>query len=135
PVRIQPVRDGRRAAAIDDLVAVEAPLELRLDGRPLTVVMRTPGEDEELARGFLFTEGLIVALDDVQSMTRPARLSGDEVGNVLDLRLRPRAERPRLERVFYASSSCGVCGKSSIASLAMRAPAVTSSLALPLAVA
>jgi FdhD protein len=133
-VRVAQVRAGRRAE-VDDQVAVEAPLELRVDGKALTVIMRTPGEDEELARGFLFSEGVIDQLSDLTAIRRPERLTGDEVGNVLDLSLRPGTGAPRLERVFYASSSCGVCGKSSISSLAVRAPAVASALTLPLALA
>jgi FdhD protein len=136
---VAPVREGRFAAARDDRVAVEAPLELRIDGRALTVIMRTPGpagshEDEELVRGFLFSEGLIVALEDLISLARPERLVGDEVGNVIEVRLRAGRNAPRLERVFYASSSCGVCGKSSIASLALRAEEVRSTLRVPLPV-
>jgi FdhD protein len=123
------LRDGASAAAPDQLAA-EAPLELRLGGRPLTVVMRTPGADEELVRGFLFTEGLIATAGDVVALRRPEGLTGDEVGNVLAIELAPTpAGTPHPpERLFYASSSCGVCGKSSIAALAVRAPLVRSSL-------
>jgi FdhD protein len=96
--------------------------------------MRTPGptDDEELVRGFLYSEGLIARAADVVSLSRPERLTGDEVGNVIEVEL--SGEAPRLERVFYASSSCGVCGKSSISSLAVHAPAVSSSLRVTRAV-
>jgi FdhD protein len=117
---------GAAASEERDRVAVEAPLELRLGGRALTVIMRTPGADEELVRGFLYSEGMIARAADVVSLARPERLTGDEVGNVIAVEL--AGEAPPLERVFYASSSCGVCGKSSISSLAIRAPAVSSSL-------
>jgi FdhD protein len=119
---------GDDASFARDRVAVEAPLELRLDGKPLTVIMRTPGGDEELARGFLYTEGVIARAEDIVAVARPERLTGEELGNVLAISLAPTATAPRLERLFYASSSCGVCGKSSIASLAVRAPLVTSRL-------
>src|SRR3954467_305541 len=91
------VRDGE-----EDYVAVEEPLEIRVDGAPLAVTMRTPGHDEELALGFLFGEGLIDG-------PRAAGLTEDFAANVVEvagpLRRDPGARR------FYTSSSCGVCGK------------------------
>jgi FdhD protein len=127
-------REGGRAEA-EDTVAVEAPLELRIGGQPLVILMRTPGaprEDEELARGFLFTEGVIADARDLVELSRPERLIGDELGNVLEARLRPGLTPPPLERAFYASSSCGVCGKRSIASLRLRAPAIAEPTTLTL---
>lgn len=121
------VRDGRIAeSAATDEVAVEAPLELRLAGKSLTVLMRTPGEDDELVLGFLYTEGMIQRATDVRAMKRPENLVGDEVGNVLDVALDAAIAPRPMERLFYASSSCGVCGKNSISSLAIHAPAVES---------
>jgi FdhD protein len=121
---------GEGAELVRDHVAGEAPLELRLGTRPLTVIMRTPAtndeSDEELARGFLYTEGIIGSAAEIVSLTRPERLSGDEIGNVLSIELAPGAKPPVVERLFYSSSSCGVCGKASIAQLAVRAPKVTS---------
>jgi FdhD protein len=132
------VRDGRVVATgAPDRVVVEAPLELRVGGKPLTVVMRTPGQDEELARGFLYSEGMIGSLADLLFVRRPDGLTGDEAGNVLDLHLAPPPvglggpggpKRPALERSFVASSSCGVCGKTSIAQLAIHAQPLRSSL-------
>src|SRR5262249_20341196 len=116
------------AELVRDQLAVEAPLELRLGTRAVTVIMRTPGEDEELARGFLFTEGLIGAASDIAAITRPEQLSGDEIGNVLSIELVPGVNPPPYERVFSSSSSCGVCGKSSIAQLAVHAPPLDSNL-------
>lgn len=112
----------------EDRVAVEAPLELRLGGKAATVLMRTPGHDEELARGFLFGEGIIARAADVVSMTRPENLTGDERGNVLAIELDPSRSLPPIERMFYSSSSCGVCGKNAIAQLAVRATPTTSTL-------
>jgi FdhD protein len=126
-VKIERIRDGARAAD-DDEIAVEAPLEIRVAGKALTVVMRTPGHDEELARGFLYAESLVDDAADIASVTRPAALTGDEVGNVVDVALRPGARTPAGERLFYASSSCGVCGKNAISALRVRAPVVSSSL-------
>ena len=101
------VRDGER-----DEVAVEQPLEIRVDGAPLAVTMRTPGHDEELALGFLLTEGLI---DGVHSVG----LTPDLAANVIEvegpLRRDPGARR------FYTTSSCGVCGKGALAEVAVDA--------------
>jgi FdhD protein len=119
---------GDGAELVRDRVAEEAPLELRLGARPLTVIMRTPGEDEELARGFLYTEGIIGGLEEIIELERPENLSGDEIGNVLSIQLAPGARPPPVERLFYSSSSCGVCGKASIAQLAVRAAPIDSPL-------
>ncbi|HEX6839304.1 MAG TPA: formate dehydrogenase accessory sulfurtransferase FdhD [Polyangia bacterium] len=117
----------------EDEIAVEAPLEIRVGGKALTVVMRTPGSDEELARGFLYAEGLVDGAADIVAIARPTALTGDEVGNVVDVTLRRGARAPEGERLFYASSSCGVCGKNAISALRVRAPVVTSSLSVPAA--
>ena len=99
------------AEAAGNRVAAEAPLELRIGGRAMTVIMRTPGCDEELARGFLYTEGLIATAADVSAIERPPGLVGDELGNVLSITLAAGCEGPRTERLFYASSSCGVAAR------------------------
>jgi FdhD protein len=95
----------------EDVVAVEEPLEIRVDGRPLAVTMRTPGHDEELALGFLYGEGLI-------DRAHPAGPDADLSANVIEV------EGPLLrdpgERRFYTSSSCGVCGKGAIEEVAVR---------------
>ena len=126
-MKIDRIRGGARSA-VDDEIAVEAPLEIRVGGKALTVVMRTPGHDEELARGFLYAESLVDDAADIVAITRPEKLTGDELGNVVDVTLRPGARTPAGERLFYASSSCGVCGKNAISALRVRAPVVTSSL-------
>ena len=109
---------GRRR--MDD-VALEAPLEIRFAGMPATVLMRTPGHDEELVRGFLFSEGIITRADDILSLCRPDDLSGSLVGNVIDVRFSAAHRQPVLDRSFLSSASCGACGKSSIESLEFRA--------------
>jgi FdhD protein len=100
-------------AGLTDEVAVEEPLELRVDGRPLTVTMRTPGHDDELAAGFLYGEGLV---------DRPPRiaLSEDLAANVVEV-AGPLARDPG-ERRFYTTSSCGVCGKGALEEVAVHAP-------------
>jgi FdhD protein len=117
------------ARASDDAVAVEAPLEFRLDGAPGAVTMRTPGDDHELLRGFLFGEGLIADADEIREIRAPEDLAPEDRGHVLDVRLRNPLARKRLpERSSFASSSCGVCGKVSLASLRVRAPRVQAPL-------
>jgi FdhD protein len=107
---------------------VEAPLEVRFGGKAATVLMRTPGDDEELVRGFLLSEGLITSAEDIVRVSRPAGLSPGEAGNVVDVELYPSPTRPELDRPLYSSSSCGVCGKRSIASLEIAAPRVEATL-------
>lgn len=99
---------------VADEVAVEDPLEIRIDGEPLAVTMRTPGNDEELALGFLHGEGLIAE-------AREAGPPPDLAGNTIDV-AGPLLRDPGA-RNFYTSSSCGVCGKGSIESVAVDAPA------------
>jgi FdhD protein len=98
-------RDGER-----DAVAVEEPLEIRVDGRPLSVTMRTPGHDEELALGFLFGEGLIDG-------PRPVGLTEDFALNTVEV-AGPLLRDPG-ERRFYTTSSCGVCGKGALEEVAV----------------
>ena len=105
-----------RVDGLADEVAVEEPLEIRVDGRPLAVTMRTPGHDEELALGFCLTEGL-----------RPtaARPPDDLAANVIDVDA-PGADLDRVQRSFYTSSSCGVCGKGALEAVAVEAPRIES---------
>ena len=104
--------------AAGDLVAVEEPLEIRIGGTPVAVTMRTPGHDEELALGFCLSEGL-----------RPvsARLPDDLAANAVEIEA-PGADLGSLQRSFYTSSSCGVCGKGALEAVAVDAPRVDSGL-------
>jgi FdhD protein len=105
-----------------DVLAVEEPLEIRIEGRPVAVTMRTPGHDEELALGFCLSEGL-----------RPtgARLPDDLSANAVEVDA-PGFDPARLQRSFYTSSSCGVCGKGALEAVSVEAEAVTSTLIAPL---
>jgi FdhD protein len=89
-----------------DAVAVEEPLEIRIEGRPVAVTMRTPGHDEELALGFCLSEGLA---------PRDARLPDDLGANAVEVDA-PGFDPERLQRSFYTTSSCGVCGKGAVES-------------------
>jgi len=119
---IQVSANGRRGRP--DALAAEEPLELRVDGRALAVTMRTPGYDIELAHGFLLTEGVLTAASDV----RIARYCDgtDEDGrntyNVLDVSLAEGVSPPEtgVERNFYTTSSCGVCGKAALDAVRLR---------------
>jgi len=101
-----------------DRLAVEEPLELRVTGKPLAVTMRTPGHDVELAHGFLLTEGVIGAVPDVSGARYCDSVDdeGKNTYNVLDVALGPGVPPPDpgVERNFYTTSSCGVCGKASL---------------------
>ena len=102
-----------------DLLATEEPLEIRVDGSPLTVTMRTPGDDIDLAAGFLFTEGLLPRLDDVHEI----RMCDE---NVAAVTLKPGrtlaggSGRQTAARNFLTTSACGVCGKDSIEAIRVR---------------
>jgi FdhD protein len=108
-----PVRkhQGGSQHAEQDLIAVEEPLEILVNGRNLAITMRTPGNDEELTAGFLFTEGLLHSPSAIQEIVAAE--------NRVDLRLREDsdADLSRLQRNFYLTSSCGVCGKASLDAL------------------
>jgi FdhD protein len=101
-----------------DVVAVEEPLEIRINGSPVAVTMRTPGHDEELALGFALSEGL-----------RPegARLPDDLAANTVELDA-AGFDPARLARSFYTSSSCGVCGKGALEAVAVEASRIESKL-------
>ena len=102
-----------------DLLAAEEPLEIRVDGAPLTVTMRTPGDDIDLAAGFLFTEGLLPRLDDVHEI----RMCDENVAGVTLKPGRTLATGPgrqTAERNFLTTSACGVCGKDSIEAIRVR---------------
>ncbi|HEX7082129.1 MAG TPA: formate dehydrogenase accessory sulfurtransferase FdhD [Gammaproteobacteria bacterium] len=123
-------RVGLGAGVEDDVVATEEPLEIRLGyfvGREhreqsISVTMRTPGKDLELAVGFLFTEGIVRASRDVASVGPCGPPAADGLVNVVRVELAPDVEvdLDRLERHFYTSSSCGVCGKSSLEAVAVQ---------------
>ncbi|MBA2390282.1 MAG: formate dehydrogenase accessory sulfurtransferase FdhD [Geodermatophilaceae bacterium] len=101
-----------------DTVAAEEPLEIRLGGTPLSVTMRTPGDDFDLVHGFLATEGVVADVDAVRTMRYCAGKDeeGKQTYNVIDVTLADGVATPELslQRNFYTTSSCGVCGKASI---------------------
>ncbi|AFM18211.1 formate dehydrogenase family accessory protein FdhD [Mycolicibacterium chubuense NBB4] len=109
---------ARDAVARPETLAVEEPLEIRVNGAAITVTMRTPGSDVELAQGFLLTEGVVAKRDDIVAVRycRGAAEDGVNTYNVLDVTLAPDVAAPDVDptRNFYTTSSCGVCGKASL---------------------
>ena len=110
-----------------DELAREEPLEIRVETRPVSVTMRTPGHDRELATGFLLSEGLITSKEDILDIKPYPR---EEAGNVIDVFLSPnvKVDFASLTRHVFASSSCGICGKASIDAVHRQFPPATSEL-------
>jgi FdhD protein len=107
---------GRTPSPRQDELAIEEPLEIRVKGRAVSVTMRTPGHDRELAAGFLLSEGIIKCAEDVLDI-EPCK--HDSIGNIVNVTLTPRTnvDFDRLTRHVFASSSCGLCGKATIDSI------------------
>ena len=127
---------GVRSEAQDDVVAVEEPLEIQLGGAPLAVVMRTPGHDEDLALGFLVTERVVASPADVVSVRHSRAVADPDASeNVLRVRLAEgvAVDLDALRRNLYASSSCGICGKATIANALATAPPLTDASRFPAA--
>ena len=117
--------DGGRAEAAEDAVAREEPLEIRLGGAPLAVVMRTPGDDEELTAGFLVSERVVRSPADIASLRHaPAPGDPDAEDNAIQVVLAPgvAVDLDALRRNLYASSSCGICGKATLENAMRDAP-------------
>jgi FdhD protein len=122
-------RDGQLEWSPDELV-IEQPLEIRVRGRAISVTMRTPGHDDELAAGFLLTENVIAAAGDVLKISACQR---NEAGNVINVQLAPEVavDFERLTRHVFASSSCGLCGKATIDAITQRFFPVVSDVCFP----
>jgi FdhD protein len=118
--RVEVLRLPAGASEWDEL-AVEEPLEIRVNGASVAVTMRTPGHDEELAVGFLLSEGIPVV------KAQPAQ---DLAANVVETEVAGDFDLGRLQRHFYTSSSCGVCGKGALEAVAVEADHVTSDLSV-----
>jgi FdhD protein len=120
--RIVRWEEGQTREDSDDL-AEEEPLEIRAGGRAISVTMRTPGNDEELAAGFLLSEGLIESARDILGIEYCDR---NQHGNIINVRLSPdvRIDFEKLTRHVFASSSCGLCGKATIDAIRSQFPRV-----------
>lgn len=138
PVRIHKYHGPSSDEKID-LLAVEEPLEIKLgygpedqrEQRSLAITMRTPGNDLELALGFLYTEGIIDGMSDVRHLDHCTDSKGQRTENAVRVELSPdrKLDWEAFQRHFYTNSSCGICGKASIESLEAICPAkITSAL-------
>lgn len=119
---------GQRALEEPDQVAAEEPLEIRVEGHSVAVVMRTPGHDRELAAGFLVTENLLRSAADIFDITQ----CGGGHGDVVNVTLRDPAmfDRTKLTRHVFSSSSCGVCSKATINAVRQAFPPISSTAAV-----
>lgn len=128
PVQLVRISRGGKGKNESDLLAREEPLEIRVRGRGIAVTMRTPGNDDELAAGFLRSEGII--RDRKQITAMGPCLSSDSPENTLNVFLAPavRVDLKRLTRHVFASSSCGVCGKGSIDAVHQHFPPIEATL-------
>lgn len=111
----------------DDAVVVEEPLEIRVGDKPVSVTLRTPGDDFDLATGFLFTESIINNRDEIDSI----RHWGSPNVVRVSLRQGAQVDLQRLQRHFYSTSSCGVCGKASIDALRVNAEPLDDGVRVP----
>ena len=138
--RVRVTRFGRAYRAAEDAAATEEPLEVRLHGSPFSVIMRTPGADRELAAGFLFSEGVIRASADLGAVEHCRHPDHPDVHNIVDVYLLGDASRAvpsRLDdrRRILTTSSCGLCGRTTIESLRVRAQPLAAQWSLSAAVA
>jgi len=130
---IQRFESGQPTTENDDAIAIEEPLEIRLgrfeDGKvrhqPVSITMRTPGDDFELAAGFLFTEGILQSNTQIREILHCGQGKGATNTLRVDLADGVDVDTKRLERNFYTTSSCGVCGKTSLEALATGARQVS----------
>jgi len=109
---------------VTDRIAAEEPLEIRVNGKSVSVMMRTPGHDDELVAGFLFTEKIITGGDEILEIAHCPDVDPEGVGNTLDVRLAIEPDFDALTRHVFTSSSCGVCGKATIESVFQNFPPV-----------
>lgn len=128
PVTVRRITLPGSAVTTEDVTAREEPLEIRVEGRSVAVVMRTPGHDEELVAGFLVSEGVITRARDVLEISQCPG-TGNKYGNVVDVLLAGSAvvNWDSLTRHVFSASSCGICGKTSIESVFQRFPVLRGS--------
>lgn len=131
-VKVQKWAKGS-SRTFSDQVATEEPLEIRVNGKSISITMRTPGHDTELAAGFLYTEGLIHSPKDIADIVGCQSPKSDLDENTINVFLKPGAafDPSKLTRHFYTSSSCGVCGKASMEAVRHNFKAIKSKLKIP----
>lgn len=117
------------APLADDWLAVEEPLEIRVDGKPLAVTLRTPGQDRELTAGFLLSEGIITSRDDLEAIEPVPDPTSPGVERAIGVLLRPgahidQARRDQARRDFLTVAACGLCGKTRLADIYQQLPQI-----------
>ena len=135
--------DARGEREIDDHVVVEEPLEIRVGGESLGVTMRTPGDDLDLAAGFLLTEGWVTCLEDIGTLSYCPDDEDPDLRNIVEAQLTSSPPPVRATRATWASSSCGLCGKATLESIRQNCQSIETSvrvsrqvlLSLPMALA
>ena len=123
---VRRLRSGAATGAVTDELAAEEPLELRVRGRSVAVVMRTPGHDADLAAGFLLTEGVVKRMEDIYDIMQCRTTRRAEKGNVVEVVLpkTARVDFKTLTRHVFSASSCGLCGKATIDAVRQHFPPV-----------
>lgn len=118
---------------LPDQISVEEPLEIRIEGRPLVVIMRTPGDDDALTLGFLLTEAIVPGPEAIDSIEKAPQGAEPGSENIIHVTLSDGAEydHERSKRSFFASSSCGVCGKGSIEAITTEGAPVVAQWKIP----
>src|SRR5437016_10363632 len=109
--------DEQRASRVEDDVVIEEPLEIRVNGESLTVTMRTPGDDFDLAVGLLWTEGIIHSRDEIGTIAYCADEEEPELKNIVNAGLVDASRKLESSRRLWSNSSCGLCGKATIESI------------------
>src|SRR5258708_11824239 len=117
---------GSEGVTTLDQVVIEEPLEIRLNGQSLAVTMRTPGQDKELAAGFLLTEAIVRSREDIWDIQHCATQESPGMLNIVEVTVAPECVPDDLQtgRQRYSSSSCGICGKASIESIQRQFPVI-----------
>ncbi len=127
---------GTGTEAREDLLTAEEPLEIRIGGQAVAVLMRTPCDDFDLVAGFLYTEGMIRRPQDLGALSYCSTAQPPNLENVVEVRFSEGVvfDLERFRRSFYATSSCGICGKASIEAIRAEAPVLVGHFHLPRAV-
>jgi FdhD protein len=120
--------DEQRAQRLDDDVVIEEPLEIRVNGESLTVTMRTPGDDFDLAIGLLWTEGVIASREEIGTIAYCADEEQPELKNIVNVVLVNTERKIESSRRFWSNSSCGLCGKATLEAIHQVCRPITATL-------
>src|SRR5215470_14169151 len=113
PVSVLKVAE-RQSQSVDDDVVIEEPLEVRVNGESISVTMRTPGNDFDLAIGLLWTEGIIHSRDEIGTIAYCPDEEHPELKNIVNVGLVDASRKPESSRRLWSNSSCGLCGKATL---------------------